>query len=239
MKAITCIVVALGLWPQLPAAALAADEHVAVQEHAEILTTVQDFIQTSLEGQNPLRTEVEVQPPDSRLRLAACAQPLEAFLPNQSKLIGSTTIGVRCDSPKAWTLYVTAQIRVYDKIAVTAAPLKRGDALQGSDVQMVDYDVSQLDRGYYSSLDDLNGLILRRALSSGTPLTPSMLVAPKLVKRGETVTLVVDSASLQIRASGTALSDGHKGEQIRVRNERSKQIVEGIVTAAGTVEFPL
>jgi flagellar basal body P-ring formation protein FlgA len=70
-------------------------------------------------------------------------------------------------------------------------------------------------------------------------LTPNDAQPQRLVRRGETVTVVSRSGGIEVRAGGTALTDGARGERIRVRNDSSRRIVEGVVTAAGRIEVTL
>jgi flagella basal body P-ring formation protein FlgA len=54
-------------------------------------------------------TDVVATPVDPRLRLPVCAR-LAAFLPAGRTLAGRTTVGVRCDAPVAWRVYVQVAI---------------------------------------------------------------------------------------------------------------------------------
>jgi flagella basal body P-ring formation protein FlgA len=60
------------------------------------------------------------------------------------------------------------------------------------------------------------------------------MAAPKLVRRGQPVTLVVRSGTLTISAQGRALSDGRAGDLVRVVSSSSRTI-DGIVEGPGTV----
>ncbi len=58
--------------------------------------------------------------------------------------------------------------------------------------------------------------------------------APKLVRRGQPVTLAVRSGTLTITAQGRALADGREGDFVRVVTSANRT-VEGIVEASGAV----
>ena len=64
---------------------------------------------------------------------------------------------------------------------------------------------------------------------------PNPRVGCVLVRRGQIVTLVAGGGPVEIRTTGKALADGAAGERVRVRNERSNRIVEGVVAEDGTV----
>jgi flagella basal body P-ring formation protein FlgA len=78
-----------------------------------------------------------------------------------------------------------------------------------------------------------------RAIRAGAVVLPSMGRAPqdpKVVRRGESVTMRIDAVGFSVLALGEALEDGRPGDCIRVRNVDSKRIVAARVAADGAVE---
>ncbi len=171
-----------------------------------------------------------------RLRLRRCSTPLAAFQPPGTRLLGNTTIGVRCDGHSPWTIYVPVQVQLFQPVAVTTRPLARGEVIRKGDFKMVKRDLGALKMGYITDSEQPVGMVVKRRIGVGTLLTPQLLEPPRLIKRGEQVTIVAKSEGLEIRASGKALMDGARGERIRVRNIRSKKVVEALVVAPGVVE---
>ena len=49
------------------------------------------------------------------------------------------------------------------------------------------------------------------------------------------MTLVLAAPGMQLTARGVAMQDGGEGDVIRIVNERSHTVVQGTITAAGTV----
>ncbi len=182
--------------------------------------------------------EVRMGRLDPRLRLAACDGKLEAFLPPGAQGMGNTTVGVRCPAP-SWTLYISAQVIVQGQVLVTTRPLARGERLTEEHVQLVERDLASLPRGYFDDPQPVVGQQARRHLAADTVLNPQLIEAPRLVRRGEEVTLVADSNGFAIRSRGKAMADGSSGEVIRVRSRDSKRIIEGRVLSAGVVKVTL
>jgi flagella basal body P-ring formation protein FlgA len=60
-----------------------------------------------------------------------------------------------------------------------------------------------------------------------------------LVHKGDLVTIVLETPSLQLTAQGKALDDGARGALVRIENTKSSRIVDASVTAAGTVAVVL
>ena len=61
----------------------------------------------------------------------------------------------------------------------------------------------------------------------------------QLVKRGDIVTILAEIKGLTVRVNGNALTDGHRGDEIRVKNQRSKRILQAEVIGPGTVRVRL
>jgi flagella basal body P-ring formation protein FlgA len=62
------------------------------------------------------------------------------------------------------------------------------------------------------------------------------MFAPDLiVRRGQEVTLLSAADTVEVRASGRAMSDGAAGSRIQVQNLGSQRVVEGVVESADLV----
>lgn len=176
---------------------------------------------------------------DPRLRLAACGVDLQPFLPPGARSLGNTTVGVRCPDAGGWTIYATARISLYGQVLVTSQPLARGAPLTMDRLRLVERDLATLPRGYFDDPKAVLGQLAKRPLNVNTVLGPNLLEAPRLVLRGEQVTLIAGRPGFSVRSLGEALADGAVGEQIRVKAKGSKRIVEGRVISTGVVKVTL
>ena len=102
------------------------------QDLAVLKQTAEQFLLTQANGL-PGEVRVTVGAIDPRLKLPVCPVP-EAFLPPSSKAWGKTTVGVRCNVPSAWTIYVSAQVRVHGEYIAAAAPLAQGQTIGQGDI---------------------------------------------------------------------------------------------------------
>jgi len=125
------------------------------------------------------------------------------------------------------------------KALVTRRALPRGAPLGPDDVQLVERDVARLHQGYLDDPSDIEGMQLKRPVTAGTVLTGSLIQAPRLVKRGQRVTLEARTGAVAVRMAGEAVSDGSRGQRIRVRALDSRRIVEGVVVSPGVVKVTL
>lgn len=194
-----------------------------------------DFTASSHNG----RTEITLGKLDPRLKLKSCKTDLEAFQAPGSRQMGNTTVGVRCPGDNGWSIYVTAKIKVFGPVLVLRQPLTRGAAISETDLQLVERNLAALPYGYYVDPEPVIGKLTKRTLAANSVLTPQMVQAPKLVKRGQRVTLVGEAGVLKVRMVGEALSDGGEGDLIRVRADGSKRVIDGTVTAQGVIKVTL
>ena len=174
---------------------------------------------------------------DSRLRLPRCDQPLEPFVRPGTKINSRTIIGVRCSGSRPWKVYVPVSIVVMQAVLVAKRTLPKGHLVTASDVVFEEQDVARLRNGYFATLDELAGQKLKQQIIGGRVLTPGVLAADIMVRRGQSVTLVVRNGQMNIAMSGKALTDGALNQRIKVENVNSERIVEGLVRSPETVEI--
>jgi flagella basal body P-ring formation protein FlgA len=176
---------------------------------------------------------------DPRLRLAPCASPLEAFVPSNTIAGPRVTAGVRCKAPAEWTVYIPVTIETEAPVLVLKHGAARGAQLGVSDVELQTRRVPGVGSRYVSKTASLEGRRLKRSLPAGNALTTDVLVQEVVVRRGQKVILLADNGNFQIRATGMALSDGAPEQRIRVQNESSARIVEGVVVSSEVVRVGL
>lgn len=83
--------------------------------------------------------------------------------------------------------------------------------------------------------DEAIGMQTRIMIYEGRPLQATLLQAPRLVARNQTVSLLFQRGAMTIEISGRAMSEGAAGDNIRVMNPSSRNIVNGRVNPDGTV----
>src|SRR5690606_29825878 len=110
------------------------------------------------------------------------------------RTLGQTTVGVRCKSgDKPWTLYVGVFAAAYREIPVMATALPRGAIIGLSDLRFIRQPINQASQQIILDADQIVGKELKRPVAEGATLSQPMLKAPKIVKRGQQVTLVAQS----------------------------------------------
>lgn len=179
--------------------------------------------------------QIAMEPLDARLRLEECAGELNAFSNTHNSGLGNQTIGVKCLSPVAWTVYVPVKVKVFQPVVVARRPLAAKHILSKDDLMIKQQDIASIRQGYLKNTNQAVGQQLKYSVAQGTVINPNGLVTQKLVHRGDQIMLIAKAGSMEVRMSGIALSDAIRGQRIRVKNLSSKRIVEGVVDAPGIV----
>ena len=182
----------------------------------------------------PGQVAVTVGTLDPRMRLPACPH-IEPFTPPGGRLWGNSTVGVRCEGPTAWILYVPVTVKVIADVVVAARPLGRGKILDNGDLALQARDITQLPAGILSDPSQGVGRVLISSIASGYPIRMDMLKAPTVIQIGQTVSVIAKGRGFNVHSEGKALSNAVVGQIVQVRTG-SGQIVSGVAKEDGTVE---
>lgn len=210
-----------------------------LQSHSSIQTAAEQFIISKVHAGQGMLPSARAGHLDSRLRLAHCDQPLETFLPSAGRTLGNTTVGVRCSGSKTWTLYVPVKVSLFGTVVAATRPLSKGSVIQASDLNLVEADLARLRSGYFTEVSQVAGKQVARRTTIGTPITPSLVKDPRQIERGQRISLVAQTAGLEVRMKGEALEDGVAGERIQVRNVSTRRVIDGVVLSATTVRVSM
>jgi flagella basal body P-ring formation protein FlgA len=132
---------------------------------------------------------------------------------------------------------VTASLEQRANVVVTRRPLGRFRPIDAADVELKALDVAGLPADRIDDPEAVIGKRTRRALDSGTVLRPDLLEFPPIVKRGDRVRIIAESAGLRISAYGQVKQKGAQGELIPVVNLDSNKVVHARVVDAMTVRI--
>lgn len=203
------------------------------QSLVSIDEAVRHFIASDLPSESEYK--VTLSQFDNRLKLAKCSAPLKIFIRNGSIKPGRNSIGIKCNSPKKWTIYNSAKISIYKDIVSLSQPIHRGEIFSKNSLQLERKDTATLRSGYFTDLKAIVNKQATRNLSLGSVINKSNITEPRLIKRGEKVHIKINSPNLEISATGIAMMDGVKNQNIKVKNQKSRQIIQATVVKPGLV----
>ena len=209
-----------------------------IQSLASIQLQVESFIM-NYPYTSPYPPRVKLGKLDSRLRLKPCHEQLSIEFTRRELTFGNTALLVRCPVKPGWKIHLPATIELFDDVAVAAKPLIRGQKIDDSAIAFQKTSIARLKNGYFSKTSNLQRLEARRNLVRGTVLTPDNLAPLLLVRSGQQVTLVLEYKGLKVRSTGKALQSATLGQVVKVRNNQSQKIVEGVVSGEAMVRISI
>ena len=116
-------------------------------------------------------------------------------------------------------------------VPVLKNSLRNGDIIGAMDIDYIDIAENKLSNGTITDEKQLVNMTPRRGLSAGKTITANDLESPKMVDRGDTVTLVFATGPLTLTTKGKSLQAGAMGDIVRVANTDSNKNLQGTVTA--------
>lgn len=207
-------------------------------EGMQAIASIRDAAARYVQGRVSPGAQVDAAALDSRVQLPACDQPLQAAAGNGAAA-AQWNVAVSCNGSVNWTLYVPVRVADRQTVVVLARNVYAGQTLTADALRTEVRDTAAMGFGYVGSADSVIGKQLRRPLAAGTALTPDVIAAAPVVRRGQAVSLIGRAGSFEVRAEGRALADGAAGQRIAVENASSRRTVQGVVREDGSVEVAL
>jgi len=190
-------------------------------------------------GASASQMTLEVAPLDPRLRVASCGESLKGFLSGTSEVRNPTTVGVRCEGPIRWTVYTSVAVQSQTTVLVALRSMMRDTEISSTDFKLESRKVPGVASAYVSDPSALAGQRMGRAISGGEPLAFDELAPANLVHRGQHVVLLAHVGGVEVRMNGIALGDARASQRVKVQNESSQRVIEGVVRSANEVETSL
>ena len=207
---------------------------IAQQAPAPVEAAARALVEEKTRGL-PGEVTIEISPLDPGNRLPPCPEPI-AFLPKPTRAWGTFSVGVRCDSPVVWTIYLQARMKVIADYLVVARPLSVGQIIGPADLEHRRGDIAALPGDVLTDISQATGRPARLALARGIPLQARMLRIPEVVRQGGNVTVFSQSEAFRVSNTGRALNSAAPGEAVRVRLPNN-QVITGTALHDGTVEI--
>lgn len=147
----------------------------------------------------------------------------------------AATLIAPADGPAIVRMPVAGRAMRIVSVPVLLQRLRSNEVIARSDVGHIDMTSDRVGPDVALHADELIGMSPRRAIAANAPVRLNDLKPPTVVRRGETVTMLLRSGALAISARGRALEDGPRGALIRVVNIDSNRTIEAEIVGPGTV----
>jgi flagella basal body P-ring formation protein FlgA len=233
------IILGLLLLPLVAAAAIPASGKQVVKE-AEVRRAIVDYLEKRTAG---LGVELNVRKIGYRgdLELPTGSTAFEVVAPAQWEGWGNANLAlvVRVNDRVERNIPVRVEVEALAEVVVTVRHLERGEVLGPADLVLQKRDLASVGGRVCRTPEEAFGKRMRVGMRGNVPLRVDYLEKVPLVKSGQQVTLLLETASLQVTATGRARSGGAEGDLIMVQNMASQKDVRGRIVDATTVRVDL
>lgn len=213
-----------------------ANAQADIENIMQLRQTVAQFLTAEYDKTEASKVEIKVGGLDPRLHLMKCDQTLALKLQDSSGNGGNINVQVSCRSSFSWTILVPAQAIIYRPMAVASRNLQRGELISETDISTDTLNMSLYRQGYTHNPSDIIGKELKYPVLKGDAFRSSVLDAPLAIKRGEEVSVEALIGSIRVVTTGTAISDGRLGQQVRIKNTQSARILSAKVVGPGKAQ---
>lgn len=151
-----------------------------------------------------------------------------------SNIFEASLVAPSQDAPLQ-TLNIRGEVKVLVDVPVLKESLRHGAVIGKHDIEFVEIPKRSLKPDMLISADTLIGKTPRRMVLAGEPVKALDVEEPKIVGRGDIVTIIFKSGPLILTAQGKAMEHGARGDIIRVVNTASNKTLEAMVNASREV----
>ena len=154
-------------------------------------------------------------------------------------LSGNIRLTFQCRQPEVditTTFSAATRLTVHALMPVTAQALDKGTEINEMNLKSEMIPLGRSGQQFASNVSQLTGRRLRRPLPSGSPILPSDVEMPRLVRRGQMVTLKVDGSGVAVSGPVKAMADGVTGQVIEAQYPATKKRMRVRVIDSNTVQ---
>jgi flagella basal body P-ring formation protein FlgA len=159
--------------------------------------------------------------------------------PRNTELAGTVplTVVFKVDDDAEKRVWVTVSLERLRKVVVARRPLGRFKPIEDEDLEVKAVDAAGLPADCVTNPEMVIGKRTRRPVDSGAVLRHELVELPPLVKNGDRVRIIAETAGLRISALGQVKQKGCQGELIQVMNLDSNKVIHARVVDSQTVRI--
>ena len=121
------------------------------------------------------------------------------------------------------------------RVVVPVHDIPRGQTISESDLTYATLPGNAMMAGVVTSVTVAKDMEARRMLRAGEAFRSDDVRRPIVVIKGETVTMLFNAPGVELTATGRAMGEGGVGDTVMVQNPASFRMINGVVSAPGTV----
>lgn len=206
-------------------------------QNLDVKALIQNYVKEQIPHADDESVQVDISPIDPRYDLSACQTGLIPSMAQDSAGGMANAVKLSCADERPWHLYVPISIHVMTKVLCAARVIAQGAAIEADDLVFDFRDKTRLVDGFYTDMDSFEGMTAARTLTAGTVISKKNLRRVALIKKNQTISLILKRGGIEISMTGIAKTDGYLHETIKVLNPSSKKLVDAVVVASDRAEI--
>nr|WP_310734218.1 flagellar basal body P-ring formation chaperone FlgA [Shewanella sp. SR44-3] len=198
-----------------------------------------DAVANKIDAPENAKVLITPQNIDGRLTPPACSSPVEVELASEREIGRNNTVKLSCHAPSLnylWQVYISVRVEILYPVVAADRVLSPGALISSDSLHIAFIDQYSLRGQFFTEINQIVGSRVKRRVSKDAPILSSNLC---FVCKGDPVSIIAKTETIQIKTSGEALNDGNHGDMIRVRNSISSRELEAQVTGIGEVEVKM
>ncbi len=137
--------------------------------------------------------------------------------------------------PEAVRQTVGARVVDMVELPVLSRRMAQGELVGEADITWIRQPRDRMQAGVVVEASEIVGKSLRRAIAPNQAVNARDVREPVVVAKGQAVTILLQTETMSLTASGKALSDGAQGELVRIVNTSSNRVIEAVVAGPNLV----
>ncbi|AMM40562.1 flagellar basal body P-ring formation protein FlgA [Candidatus Desulfofervidus auxilii] len=168
-------------------------------------------------------TNIEVK---NAITLPGSNWSYEVITPKGCNYLGRVSLAIRFKSGgKSELVRVIGEVKVFKKVIYAKHFIRKHQVIKKEDIKLLKRDISHLPQNIITEIKEVIGKKATHSIYPGRIITKNFLESVSTVKRGDVVTVIVESDTLKITTKGIAKEKGQPGDVIKVINIDTKKVI--------------
>ena len=202
------------------------------------MNIIRNTVEKALE-QNHVNDEIEVEFNDRNLKILVPKNAEEAIRVLQSQLDQRTgrfevVVNINSTANEDQNIILKGKAFAIIPMPVPNKHIGAGQLINKKDITWRKVRIKQQSFGVVGSMEQLLDHVAKRPLTAGRLIRMSDIRPQQLIKKGEFVTLHFKNKTMSLSTRGVSVEPGSRNQVIRVKNPRSKRIIEARVLGPNT-----
>lgn len=202
----------------------------------DIASSLKKFIVTRMPWDS-FSTEVDVPLPNQSITVPEGDLEIQWMASPQYRFLGPGTFRgkILVDGEEKRTLSMRAHVTAYGEVLVARDDIARGRPIGPNDIEVQHHPLNNMPSGVLTDEVDVLGLVAKKTIFPGQPITTRNTQQRLMVKRRQLVPIEVKVGNLLVKDRAMAMMDGRVGDFITVQNVNSKEQFQGVVRKDGVL----